>query len=218
MSHQSEEKKTLKNFKENGNINNLTYQYYNTVHQLANIKAMKAQQQNSLTVDLDVTTKSSGRKIKVSRRGHDIAGNSTSLKHVDTIEPQIRLLPPVKIEPNTADTNHDEYIQLPSNLISKKSIYSHKIVNDETHLLTPGKAPKIKVVSSKNGTKHKITKNKNKIALKERDMNTLKKNINMRDMLSVKTRYDVSPGNKGDFLAELKPISKAFTSKYPHET
>lgn len=207
MIYQSEEKKNLKNLKENGNVNNLTYQYYNTALQLASVRAMKAQEQNPLPIDLDVTRKPSDRKIKVSRKEHEIAGNSTSLKHVNTTEPQTRLLPPVKIEP-TAD---DEYMQLPSNVMSKKTDHKHKIVKDETHLLTPGKAPKIKVVSSKSDMKYKITKNKNKVALKERDLNTLKKNINMRDMLAVKTRYDVSPGNKGDFLSELKPISKTNT-------
>ena len=71
------------------------------------------------------------------------------------------------------------------------------------------KTPKIKIVSSKNSIKNKISKTTNKKALKERDLNTMKKNINMRDILSVKTRYDVSPVNKGDFLADVKLISKA---------
>lgn len=205
MINQGEEKKHLKILKENGNVNNLTYQYYSTALQLATVKAMKAQEQNSLTIDLDVTRKPSGRKIRVSGKDHDVAGNSTSLKHVNTTEPQAGLLPPVKIEPSGDD---DEFMQLPSNVLSKKYDHKHKIVNDETHLLTPGKAPKIKVVSSKNDMKYKITKSKSKAALKERDLNTLKKTINMRDMLAVKTRYDVSPGNRGDFLSDLKPISK----------
>lgn len=211
MIYQPDEKNNLKSLKENGNVNNLTYQYYSTALQLANVKAMKAQEQNSLTMDLDVTRKPGGRKIKVSRKDHEIAGNSTSMKHVSITDPQTRLLPPVKIEPTAGDGNYNDYMQLPNNVLSKKSDHKHKIVKDETHLLTPGKAPKIKVVSSKSDMKYKITKNKNKLALKERDMNTLKKNINMRDMLAVKTRYDVSPGNKGDFLSELRPISKANT-------
>lgn len=214
-----EEKQRLKNLKANGNINNLTYQYYETVTKLANVKTMKdqllkAQKQNVLSSeDFDVTNQMGQRRIKLSRKNFNIAGNSTSLKTIDesNLQSQNKLMPAVILKPSIAtdDTDESEYIQLPTGLLTNKPDNTHKVVKEETHLLTPGKTPKIKIISSKNSTKNKVSKVSKKTAFKERDLNTMKKNLNLRDILSVKTRYDVSPVNKGDFLADLKPISKS---------
>ena len=215
---QKEEKKELKKLRADGNINNLTYQYYNTAMELANVKRMKdnvlkAQKQDLLSDDLDVTQQINQRRIRLSRKSYDVSGNSTSLKKWAPSQSttQKKLMPAVVLErtDNALSNDETEYIQLPISLLSKQLDQNHKVVKEETHLLTPGKTPKIKIVSSKNSIKNKISKTTNKKALKERDLNTMKKNINMRDILSVKTRYDVSPVNKGDFLADVKLISKA---------
>lgn len=200
----SEDSNTLKKYKKDGNLNNLSFKYYDTLLQLAALKRTKNK------TDKNVEKAMRKRKIVVLRnKERDVKTPESSLVRDITPgsldkPPGRRLLPALKLD-------EPQLKQLPTSIFrEKKNIIS----TEEKHLLTPRKLPQVKVINAK--VKNEGGKVKNNLGselLQAKDVNSLQKTINMRDLLTKKTFFDVSPNGKKDLISELKPVSRSFSKR-----
>ena len=198
----SDNKDELKKLKQDGNLTNLSFQYYDTLIQLAELKRSKQEFKiNTEQTDKKVTKK---RKIVVlNHRRASILSNFTHMSEDNVpTKPTPKLLPAFNI-------NETQLNQLPASIFKEKE---HTINKQETHLLTPGKIPTVRVIKSKSkeNLKNKNNNNNSNELFKPKDINILQKApVNMRDLLTRKTSFDISPNGKKDLISELKPISKS---------
>lgn len=200
----SEDSETLKKYKKDGNLNNLSFKYYDTLLQLAALKRTKHYS------DKNVEKAMKKRKIVVLKhKGTSVQYPESSLVRditTDTLvkPPATRLLPALSLD-------EPQLKQLPTNVFREKKKF---ISIGEKHLLTPRKLPQVRVIKAK--SKNEGEKVNNSIGgefLQAKDINSLQNPINMGDLLTRKTFFDVSPNGKRDLISELKPVSKSSSKR-----
>ncbi|XBW35516.1 hypothetical protein QEN19_001089 [Hanseniaspora menglaensis] len=194
-----EPKEKLKKQKKDGGINNLTFQYYDTLIQLAGLRRKKKEIERMDNEAFKNDLPKKKRKIVVLNHRSLVSSTSTSLSSGTPIKNTIS-----KLEP-AFHYSEPQLNQLPVNIFKEKE---HSINTNETHLMTPGKLPSVRIVSSKK-QRNADESTPGKDLLKLKDVNTLRKPLNMRDLLNRKTSFDVSPNSKKDLISALKPVSKS---------
>lgn len=181
-------------------LNNLTFQYYDTLIQLAELRRRKRTETRKEAAEEKLLKRK--RVVVLGNSSPAVSVNSSSLLAAGDEKAASR---PIGTLLPAFTFNETQLNKLPASIFRDKE---HTINKHETHLLTPGKMPSVKVVKRQRTSGSSEQKSAEKLdLLKLKDVNSQRKPVNMRDLLNRKTAFDISPG-KRDVVSELKPVSR----------